>query len=142
MGHAGNDRFDAAIPQQPTVLVEVVAAVGEQLPGAVARSAGGPRMRGIASSRGSTPSRKPAARDGNWQDDVVVSSSDRSVRIAWEAQVSAITTQEITERTVRFAKDGDPFPRPGETEEQTRPHPDQRPLTSGGCPATHPCRGD
>ncbi|MFD4833586.1 hypothetical protein ACFWPV_27610 [Streptomyces uncialis] len=80
--------------------------------------------------------------DGNWQDDVMVSSSHRSVRMAWEAQVSAITTQEITERTVRFAKDGEPFPRPGETEGQTRPHPDQRPLPSAGCPATHPCRGD
>lgn len=37
---AGDDRLDAALPQQAAVLVEVVAPVREQLPGTVARATG------------------------------------------------------------------------------------------------------
>ncbi|MGW0670677.1 competence protein CoiA [Streptomyces sp. NPDC002746] len=44
--------------------------------------------------------------DGDWRADVMASTSDGTARMAWEAQLSAITAQEITERTARFAKDG------------------------------------
>ncbi|MFC8536801.1 hypothetical protein ACFUJY_23180 [Streptomyces sp. NPDC057249] len=36
----------------------------------------------------------------------MASSPDGTARMAWEAQLSAITAEEIKERTARFAKDG------------------------------------
>ncbi|MEU7046478.1 competence protein CoiA family protein [Streptomyces varsoviensis] len=44
--------------------------------------------------------------DANWRADVMASSPGGTAWMAWEAQLSAITAQEITERTARFAKDG------------------------------------
>ncbi|MFF5379445.1 competence protein CoiA family protein [[Kitasatospora] papulosa] len=44
--------------------------------------------------------------DGDWRADVMASSPDGTARMAWEAQLSAITAEEIKERTARFAKDG------------------------------------
>ncbi|MEU8586678.1 competence protein CoiA family protein [Streptomyces sp. NPDC048664] len=43
--------------------------------------------------------------DGDWRADVMASSPDGSLRMAWEAQLSPITVDEITQRTARFAKD-------------------------------------
>ncbi|MFF4583396.1 competence protein CoiA [Streptomyces sp. NPDC001373] len=43
---------------------------------------------------------------GNWRADVMASSPDGTLRMAWEAQLSPITTGEVSERTTRFAKDG------------------------------------
>ncbi|MGP8303612.1 competence protein CoiA [Streptomyces inhibens] len=44
--------------------------------------------------------------DGDWRADVMASSPDGAVRMAWEAQLSPITADEIRERTARFTKDG------------------------------------
>lgn len=43
---------------------------------------------------------------GTWRADVMASSPDGARRIAWEAQLSAITEDEIRARTERFARDG------------------------------------
>ncbi len=43
---------------------------------------------------------------GHWRADVLSSSPDGAVRMAWEVQLSAITLQEIHERTQRLAADG------------------------------------
>ncbi|MFI1712613.1 competence protein CoiA [Streptomyces litmocidini] len=44
--------------------------------------------------------------DGDWRADVMATSPDGTARMAWEAQLSPITVDEITQRTARFAKDG------------------------------------
>ncbi|MFE0774336.1 competence protein CoiA [Streptomyces sp. NPDC058861] len=44
--------------------------------------------------------------EGVWRADVMATSPDGTARMAWEAQLSAITVDEITQRTARFAKDG------------------------------------
>ncbi|WP_327378854.1 competence protein CoiA family protein (plasmid) [Streptomyces sp. NBC_01216] len=44
--------------------------------------------------------------DGDWRADVMSTSPDGTARMAWEAQLSPITVDEISERTARFAKDG------------------------------------
>ncbi|MEY9912842.1 hypothetical protein ABIA35_009109 [Catenulispora sp. MAP12-49] len=46
----------------------------------------------------------PAA-DGSWRADVLATSPDGLLRMAWEAQLSQITRSEIAERTSRFARD-------------------------------------
>ncbi|MFG2823513.1 competence protein CoiA [Kitasatospora sp. NPDC048365] len=46
------------------------------------------------------------APDGAWRADVMASSPDGGRRMAWEAQLSPITPDEIGERTARFAADG------------------------------------
>ncbi|WP_406216120.1 competence protein CoiA family protein [Streptomyces canus] len=43
---------------------------------------------------------------GHWRADVLSSSPDGAVQMAWEVQLSAIPLQEIHERTQRFADDG------------------------------------
>ncbi|MFC9330792.1 competence protein CoiA [Kitasatospora sp. NPDC057015] len=42
---------------------------------------------------------------GDWRADVMASSPDGTVRMAWEAQLSPITAEEVARRTARFAKD-------------------------------------
>ncbi|GAA2752855.1 competence protein CoiA family protein [Kitasatospora cinereorecta] len=44
--------------------------------------------------------------DGAWRADVMATSPDGRRRMAWEAQLSAITAGELAERTARFARDG------------------------------------
>ncbi|MEW1913638.1 competence protein CoiA family protein [Kitasatospora sp. NPDC085895] len=46
------------------------------------------------------------AADGAWRADVMAASPDGDRRMAWEAQLSPITPDEIRARTGRFAKDG------------------------------------
>ncbi|MFB7669042.1 competence protein CoiA [Kitasatospora sp. NPDC056138] len=46
------------------------------------------------------------AEDGTWRADVMASSPDGSRRMAWEAQLSPITADEIRARTERFAAHG------------------------------------
>ncbi|MFH8684256.1 competence protein CoiA family protein [Streptomyces lydicus] len=43
---------------------------------------------------------------GRWRADVLATAPDRSWRMAWEAQLSPITTDAIRQRTERFAADG------------------------------------
>ncbi|MFF4605916.1 competence protein CoiA family protein [Streptomyces sp. NPDC001339] len=43
------------------------------------------------------------AEDGAWRADVLASSPDGARRMAWEAQLSAITHDEVRERTARYA---------------------------------------
>ncbi|MER5886986.1 competence protein CoiA family protein [Streptomyces sp. NPDC001941] len=47
-----------------------------------------------------------AAPDGSWRADVMATSPDGSQRIAWEAQLSAITVEDIQARTDRYAAAG------------------------------------
>ncbi|MFJ1757348.1 competence protein CoiA [Kitasatospora sp. NPDC088134] len=47
-----------------------------------------------------------AAPDGSWRADVMAHSPDGSRRIAWEAQLSPITVDDIRARTERYAADG------------------------------------
>ncbi|MFD8291422.1 competence protein CoiA [Streptomyces lavendulae] len=44
--------------------------------------------------------------DGDWRADVMASGADGRTRMAWEAQLSPITAEEIGRRTARFAKNG------------------------------------
>ncbi|MFJ9684003.1 competence protein CoiA family protein [Streptomyces sp. NPDC101194] len=46
------------------------------------------------------------AEDGSWRADVVASSADGSRRMAWEAQLSQITVDDIADRTDRYADEG------------------------------------
>ncbi|MFC5889592.1 competence protein CoiA family protein [Kitasatospora sp. CM 4170] len=46
------------------------------------------------------------APDGSWRADVMASSADGVRRMAWEAQLSPITRDELRERTTRYAADG------------------------------------
>ncbi|MFD5370712.1 competence protein CoiA family protein [Streptomyces sp. NPDC127103] len=46
------------------------------------------------------------AEDGSWRADVMASSSDGAVRMAWEAQLSPITLDDIEARTDRYAEEG------------------------------------
>ncbi|RKR88437.1 competence protein CoiA-like protein [Micromonospora pisi] len=46
------------------------------------------------------------APDGTWRADVLASSHDGTQRIAWEAQLSPITNEEIQERTERYRAEG------------------------------------
>ncbi|WP_437050110.1 competence protein CoiA family protein [Streptomyces sp. enrichment culture] len=46
------------------------------------------------------------AEDGSWRADVMASSTDESRRMAWEAQLSPITVDDIAARTDRYAKEG------------------------------------
>ncbi|MGI5430863.1 competence protein CoiA family protein [Streptomyces sp. CA-179760] len=46
------------------------------------------------------------AEDGSWRADVMASSTDGSRRMAWEAQLSPITVDDIAARTDRYAKIG------------------------------------
>ncbi|MGW4781538.1 competence protein CoiA family protein [Streptomyces filamentosus] len=46
------------------------------------------------------------AEDGSWRADVMASSADGSRRMAWEAQLSPITVDDIAARTDRYAADG------------------------------------
>ncbi|MFD7736673.1 competence protein CoiA, partial [Kitasatospora phosalacinea] len=46
------------------------------------------------------------APDGTWRADVMAASPDGGRRIAWEAQLSAITEDEVGARTERFAREG------------------------------------
>ncbi|MFF3069459.1 competence protein CoiA [Kitasatospora sp. NPDC057936] len=46
------------------------------------------------------------APDGTWRADVMASSPDGAHRMAWEAQLSPITRDEVRERTDRYAADG------------------------------------
>ncbi|MEU8928108.1 competence protein CoiA family protein [Kitasatospora sp. NPDC048545] len=48
------------------------------------------------------------APDGSWRADVMASSPDGARRMAWEAQLSPITRDELHERTGRYAADGIP----------------------------------
>ncbi|MEU1600678.1 competence protein CoiA family protein [Streptomyces sp. NPDC005708] len=45
------------------------------------------------------------ASDGAWRADVMATSANGRMRMAWEAQLSPITAHEIRERTRRFARD-------------------------------------
>ncbi|SHM52820.1 competence protein CoiA [Streptomyces yunnanensis] len=47
----------------------------------------------------------PAA-DGRWRADVMATSPDGTLRMAWEAQLSSITEDEVRQRTDRYARDG------------------------------------
>ncbi|MFE1408925.1 competence protein CoiA family protein [Streptomyces sp. NPDC058770] len=46
------------------------------------------------------------AEDGSWRADVMASSADGSRRMAWEAQLSQITVDDIADRTDRYADEG------------------------------------
>ncbi|MFE1546549.1 competence protein CoiA family protein [Streptomyces sp. NPDC058718] len=46
------------------------------------------------------------AEDGSWRADVMASSADGSQRMAWEAQLSPITVDDIAARTERYAAEG------------------------------------
>ncbi|MFD3334631.1 competence protein CoiA family protein [Streptomyces sp. NPDC058700] len=46
------------------------------------------------------------AEDGSWRADVMASSADGSRRMAWEAQLSPITVDDIADRTDRYAAEG------------------------------------
>ncbi|MGW3168231.1 competence protein CoiA family protein [Streptomyces sp. NPDC001142] len=46
------------------------------------------------------------AEDGSWRADVMASSADGSRRMAWEAQLSPITVEDISARTDRYAAEG------------------------------------
>ncbi|MFC7794779.1 competence protein CoiA family protein [Streptomyces cinereoruber] len=46
------------------------------------------------------------AEDGSWRADVMASSSDGAMRMAWEAQLSPITLEDIEARTDRYAGEG------------------------------------
>ncbi|MFJ4679246.1 competence protein CoiA family protein [Kitasatospora sp. NPDC088783] len=46
------------------------------------------------------------APDGSWRADVMACAPDGSRRIAWEAQLSPITVEDIRARTDRYARDG------------------------------------
>ncbi|MFH8476949.1 hypothetical protein [Streptomyces sp. NPDC018000] len=46
------------------------------------------------------------AEDGSWRADVMASSADGSQRMAWEAQLSQITVDDIADRTDRYADEG------------------------------------
>ncbi|MFC9609080.1 competence protein CoiA family protein [Streptomyces niveus] len=46
------------------------------------------------------------ADDGSWRADVMASSADGSQRMAWEAQLSPITVDDIGARTDRYAEEG------------------------------------
>ncbi|WP_432089348.1 competence protein CoiA family protein [Streptomyces sp. bgisy095] len=46
------------------------------------------------------------AEDGSWRADVMASSSDGAMRMAWEAQLSPITLEDIEARTGRYAEEG------------------------------------
>ncbi|WP_435191750.1 competence protein CoiA family protein [Streptomyces sp. bgisy126] len=46
------------------------------------------------------------AEDGSWRADVMASSSDGAMRMAWEAQLSPITLDDIEARTGRYAEEG------------------------------------
>ncbi|MEU6071962.1 competence protein CoiA family protein [Streptomyces sp. NPDC047082] len=47
-----------------------------------------------------------AARDGSWRADVMASSPDGRQRVAWEAQLSPVTDQDILARTARYEAEG------------------------------------
>lgn len=47
-----------------------------------------------------------SAPDGTWRADVMATSPDGTRRMAWEAQLSPITTEAIAERTARYEQDG------------------------------------
>lgn len=47
-----------------------------------------------------------AAEDGSWRADVLATSPDGTQRIAWEAQLSPITVEDIKARTDRYAAEG------------------------------------
>ncbi|MFE5543590.1 competence protein CoiA family protein [Streptomyces sp. NPDC056534] len=47
-----------------------------------------------------------AGQDGSWRADVMATSPDGTQRIAWEAQLSPITVEEIKARTDRYAAEG------------------------------------
>src|SRR4051812_22172010 len=47
-----------------------------------------------------------AAADGSWRADVMASSADGEWRMAWEAQLSPITVEDIKARTDRYAAEG------------------------------------
>jgi competence protein CoiA len=46
------------------------------------------------------------APDGSWRADVLASSLDGTRQVAWEAQLSPITDEDIIERTLRYQNDG------------------------------------
>lgn len=46
------------------------------------------------------------AEDGSWRADVMASSSDGTQRMAWEAQLSPITVEDIRARTARYRAEG------------------------------------
>jgi competence protein CoiA len=46
------------------------------------------------------------APDGSWRADVLASSHDGTRRIAWEAQLSPITDEDIRDRTARYQAEG------------------------------------
>ncbi|NJP35772.1 hypothetical protein HCJ94_28380 [Micromonospora sp. HSS6-12] len=50
------------------------------------------------------------ASDGTWRADVLASSHDGTRHIAWEAQLSPITSEDIQERTERYRSSAPPTP--------------------------------
>ncbi|MFD4862472.1 hypothetical protein [Streptomyces atratus] len=61
----------------------------------------GGRRRCSASSQNAVP-----AADGSWRADVMATSPDSEQRMAWEAQLSLITVEDITARTDRYTAEG------------------------------------
>ncbi|MFC6365110.1 competence protein CoiA family protein, partial [Nonomuraea thailandensis] len=65
-------------------------------------------MAGAIRSAGWYAELEVAAEDGSWRADVMASSADGGRRMAWEAQLSPITDEDIRARTARYRAEGIP----------------------------------